>query len=288
MNDPVYNSLPLAQQQSQQPGLESEMVPRPMYFNPLYKPAEKLSGKVAIVTGGDSGIGRAAAVAFAQEQAKVVIVYLNEDNDAHVTQQEIEKFTKEVLVLKGDLSLSSTCDEVIRQTVNRFGTVDVLVNVAGEQHPQQRLEDITDDQLHQTFATNIFSMFYLVRAALPHMKEGSSIINTTSVTAYHGHKTLLDYSSTKGAITSFTRSLALNLAERNIRVNGVAPGPIWTPLIPSTFDEESVENFGKGQPLGRPGQPAELAPAYVYLASEDSSYMTGQVLHINGGSIVNG
>lgn len=288
MNDPFNNRAPQEQQQDQQPGLESEMVPQPVYFNPLYKPAEKLSGKVAIVTGGDSGIGRAVAVAFAQEQAKVVIVYLSEDSDARVTEQEMEKFTSDILVLKGDLSQSGFCDEVVSQTVERFGTVDVLVNVAGEQHPQQRLEDITNAQLHQTFATNIFSMFYLVRAALPHMKQGSTIINTTSVTAYHGHKTLIDYSSTKGAITSFTRSLALNLAERKIRVNGVAPGPIWTPLIPSTFDAEKVKDFGEGQPLGRPGQPAELAPAYVYLACEDSSYMTGQVLHINGGSIVNG
>ena len=282
------NEAPKAQQQDQQPGLESEMEPAPIYFNPDYKPADKLQGKVAIITGGDSGIGRAVAITFAQERAKIVIVYLSENEDAERVKQEAKKFTTDVLLIRGDLSDPAFCDEVVMRTINYFGRIDILVNCAGEQHPQERIEDITNEQLHQTFATNIFSMYYLVKAALPHMGKGSTIINTTSVTAYHGHKTLIDYSSTKGAITAFTRSLALNLAERQIRVNGVAPGPIWTPLIPSTFTSEEVANFGKKQPLGRPGQPAELAPAYVYLGCDDSSYMTGQILHINGGSIVNG
>lgn len=282
------NEAPKAQQQGQQPGLESEMDPAPIYFNPDYKPADKLQGKVAIITGGDSGIGRAVAITFAQERAKIVIVYLSENDDAELVKQEAKKFTPDVLLIRGDLSDPAFCDEVVMRTINYLGSIDILVNCAGEQHPQERIEDITNEQLHQTFATNIFSMYYLVKAALPHMAKGSTIINTTSVTAYHGHKTLIDYSSTKGAITAFTRSLALNLADRQIRVNGVAPGPIWTPLIPSTFSTEEVANFGKNQPLGRPGQPAELAPAYVYLGCDDSSYMTGQILHINGGSIVNG
>lgn len=282
------NEAPKAQHQDQQPGLESEMEPAPIYFNPDYKPADKLQGKVAIITGGDSGIGRAVAITFAQERAKIVIVYLSENEDAERVKQEAKKFTTDVLLIRGDLSDPAFCDEVVMRTINYFGSIDILVNCAGEQHPQERIEDITNEQLHRTFATNIFSMYYLVKAALPHMGKGSTIINTTSVTAYHGHKTLIDYSSTKGAITAFTRSLALNLAERQIRVNGVAPGPIWTPLIPSTFTSEEVAKFGKKQPLGRPGQPAELAPAYVYLGCDDSSYMTGQILHINGGSIVNG
>lgn len=282
------NEAPKAQHQDQQPGLESEMEPAPIYFNPDYKPADKLHGKVAIITGGDSGIGRAVAITFAQERAKIVIVYLSENEDAERVKQEAKKFTTDVLLIRGDLSDPAFCDEVVMRTINYFGRIDILVNCAGEQHPQERIEDITNEQLHRTFATNIFSMYYLVKAALPHMGKGSTIINTTSVTAYHGHKTLIDYSSTKGAITAFTRSLALNLAERQIRVNGVAPGPIWTPLIPSTFTSEEVAKFGKKQPLGRPGQPAELAPAYVYLGCDDSSYMTGQILHINGGSIVNG
>lgn len=282
------NEAPKAQHQDQQPGLESEMEPAPIYFNPDYKPADKLHGKVAIITGGDSGIGRAVAITFAQERAKIVIVYLSENEDAERVKQEAKKFTTDILLIRGDLSDPAFCDEVVMRTINYFGRIDILVNCAGEQHPQERIEDITNEQLHRTFATNIFSMYYLVKAALPHMGKGSTIINTTSVTAYHGHKTLIDYSSTKGAITAFTRSLALNLAERQIRVNGVAPGPIWTPLIPSTFTSEEVAKFGKKQPLGRPGQPAELAPAYVYLGCDDSSYMTGQILHINGGSIVNG
>ncbi|MGY2800314.1 NAD(P)-dependent dehydrogenase (short-subunit alcohol dehydrogenase family) [Ewingella americana] len=282
------NEAPKAQQQDQKPGLESQMDPAPIYFNPDYKPADKLQGKVAIITGGDSGIGRAVAITFAQERAKIVIVYLSENEDAERVKQEAKKFTTDVLLIRGDLSDPAFCDEVVMRTINYFGRLDILVNCAGEQHPQQRIEDITNEQLHRTFATNIFSMYYLVKAALPHMGKGSTIINTTSVTAYHGHKTLIDYSSTKGAISAFTRSLALNLADRQIRVNGVAPGPIWTPLIPSTFTSEEVANFGKKQPLGRPGQPAELAPAYVYLGCDDSSYMTGQILHINGGSIVNG
>ncbi|WP_114195763.1 SDR family oxidoreductase [Edaphovirga cremea] len=288
MSTDFDNGAPKAQKQDQQPGLESEMDPQPIYFNPEYKAAGKLEGKVAVITGGDSGIGRAVAITYAQEGAKVVIVYLNEDSDAQKTKEEIEKFTKDVLLISGNISEPGFCEQVIHDAVNKFGSLDILVNNAAEQHPQKRFEDISNAQLHQTFATNIFSMFYLIRAALPHMSAGSSIINTTSITAYKGNPLLIDYSSTKGAITSLTRSLALHLAERKIRVNGVAPGPIWTPLIPSTFSKEHVGEFGEEQPLGRPGQPAELAPAYVYLACDDSSYVTGQVIHINGGTVVNG
>lgn len=282
------NAAPRAQQPSPQPGIELERYPAPIYFNPDYKPADKLEGKVAIITGGDSGIGHAVAITFAQEGAKIVIVYLSENDDAELVKQEAKKFTTDVLLIRGDLSDPAFCDEVVIRTVNYFGCIDILVNCAGEQHPQGRIEDISNEQLHHTFATNIFSLYYLVKAALPHMEKGSTIINTTSVTAYHGHKTLIDDSSTRGAMTAFTRSLALNLAERQIRVNGIAPGPIWTPLIPSTFSTEQIAHFGKDVPMGRPGQPAELAPAYVYLGCEDSSYMTGQILHINGGSLING
>ncbi len=282
------NAAPRAQQPSPQPGIELERYPAPIYFNPDYKSADKLQGKVAIITGGDSGIGRAVAITFAQERAKIVIVYLTENEDAELVKQEVKKFTTDVLLIRGDLNDPDFCDEVVMRTINYFGSIDILVNCAGEQHPQVRIEDISNEQLHHTFATNIFSMYYLMKAALPHMGKGSTIINTTSVTAYQGHKNLIDYSSTNGAITAFTRSLALSLAERKIRVNGVAPGAIWTAIIPSTLSTEQIGKFGKDLPMGRPGQPAELAPAFVYLGCEDSSYMTGQILHINGGSIVNG
>ncbi|HLG74189.1 MAG TPA: SDR family oxidoreductase, partial [Chloroflexota bacterium] len=250
----------------------------------------KLQGKVALVTGADSGIGRAVAVAFAREGADVMIGYLDQHGDAAKTKAEVEGECRRAATMAGDLGDSGFCRELLNATVREFGGVDVLVNNAGEQHPCPSLMELTDEQLDRTFRTNIFSMFYLTRAALPEMekREGASVINTASVTAYKGNPTLLDYSSTKGAIVSFTRSLSLGLASKGIRVNAVAPGPIWTPLIPSTFPEDKVQEFGKEVPLGRAGQPEEVASCYVFLASNDASYMTGQVLHPNGGSVVNG
>lgn len=276
------------QHQNRQPGLESEMQPPPAYEGRKYLAAGKLRGKVAIVTGGDSGIGRAVAVAYAREGADVVVLYLNENEDAAHTRSEVEAEGRRCLVFAGDVAEAGFCAEVVRKTLDELGRIDVLVNNAGEQHPQERLEDISEEQWERTFRTNIFGMFQLTKAVLPHLGEGGAIVNTTSITAYKGNPKLIDYSSTKGAITSFTRSLSLNLAPRGIRVNAVAPGPIWTPLIPSTFPEETVAHFGESTPMGRPGQPEELAPAYVFLACNDSSYVSGQVLHINGGSVVNG
>lgn len=276
------------QHQAHQPGQEHEMQPKPAYRAEDYKAAGKLEGKVALITGADSGIGRAVAVTYAKEGAKVVVVYLNEHEDAAQTQREITLAGQPSLLLAGDVADEEFCQEVISRTLAQWGQLDILVNNAAEQHPQERLEDISPQQWQQTFRTNIFGIFLLTRAALPHLSSGSCIINTTSITAYRGHPTLIDYASSKGAITSFTRSLSTNLAKRGIRVNAVAPGPIWTPLIPSTFSEEKVAQFGGDTPLGRPGQPEELAPAYVYLACNDSSYMTGQVLHLNGGTVING
>jgi len=276
------------QHQDERPGREGEMTPPPVYYSESYQPAGKLKGKVAIITGADSGIGRAVAVYYAKEGANVVLVYLEEHDDARVAMQEVERAGARVLLYAGDISDNEQCQRVISDTMQKFGSIDILVNNAGEQHPQTSLEDISDEQWEQTFQTNIVAMFRLTKAALPHMKAGSCIINTASVTAYKGNPLLVDYSASKGAIVSFTRSSSIQLAERGIRVNGVAPGPIWTPLIPSTFDEETVKTFGADTPLQRPGQPCELGPAYVYLACDDSSYMTGQVLHINGGSVING
>lgn len=276
------------QHQNQQPGLESEMTPVPEAVNPHYLASGKLRGKVAIITGGDSGIGRATAICFAKEGADVAIVYLNEDRDAQETQKRVEAEGVKCLLLSGDIGDESFCRGVVRQTVETLGKLDIVVNNAAEQHPQKNMEDITTEQLHKTFQTNFFSAFYLTKAALPHLHKGASIINTASVVAYDGHKELLDYASTKGAIVAFTRSLSTNLAERGIRVNGVAPGPIWTPLIPSTFRADQVATFGGDTPMKRPGQPAEVGPAYVFLASDDASYITGQFIHVNGGSIVNG
>ena len=275
------------QQQSAQPGHESDMHPKP-HSLPKTQGSHKLEGKVAIVTGGDSGIGRAVAVSFAQEGANVVIAYLNEHEDAKETLGLISEFGQKGEAIAGDIGEEWFAREVIDTTIKKFGKLDIVVNNAAEQHPQKSLEDITEEQLVRTFRTNIFGYFFLAKAALPHLKEGSSIINTTSVTAYRGSPELLDYSSTKGAIVAFTRSLSKNLAEKKIRVNAVAPGPIWTPLIPSTFDEQKVESFGGDVPLGRPGQPDEVAPCFVFLASDDSSYITGQTLHPNGGEIING
>lgn len=264
------------------------MTPQPETQRPEYRGSGKLEGKVALITGGDSGIGRSVAVHFAKEGADVFVVYLNEHEDAAETQRLVQAEGRRCETLAGDVGESAFCRQAVEQVVSRLGKLDVLVNNAAEQHPQESIEKISDDQLQRTFRTNIFSMFYLVRAALPHLKEGATIVNTTSVTAYKGSPELLDYSSTKGAIVAFTRSLSQSLAKQGIRVNGVAPGPIWTPLIPSTFPPEEVEKFGQDSTLGRPGQPDEVAPCYVFLASEDSSYMTGQVLHPNGGEVVNG
>lgn len=276
------------QSQDQQPGRESEMTPHPKADDSAYRGSDKLLNKVALITGGDSGIGRAVAVAFAKEGADVAIAYLNEHDDAKETKQRVEQLGRRCFTIAGDVGDERFCQQAVQQTVDEFGQLDILINNAAEQHPQESIENISAEQLERTFRTNIFSMFYLVKAALPHLKEGSSIINTTSVTAYHGNPQLLDYSSTKGAIVAFTRSLSKSLVEKGIRVNGVAPGPIWTPLIPATFPPEKVESFGKQVPMGRPGQPEEIAPSYVFLASDDASYMSGQILHPNGGTVVNG
>ena len=274
------------QHQNKQPGDQNEMTPEPSVDNPTYDGSNKLKGKVAVITGGDSGIGQAAAVAFAKEGADIVIVHLSNDEDAEETKKQVEQAGRRCLVIAGDLKQEQTAIDAIAKTMQKFSRIDILVNNAAVQYPQQRLEDITAEQLQTTFATNIFSYFYMAKAALPHMQKGACIINTTSVTAYAGHDTLLDYSSTKGAIVTFTRSLALSLAKRGIRVNGVAPGPVWTPLIPASFDEQNVATFGQDTPLGRAAQPFELGPTYVYLATDDSAYVTGQVLHVNGGKFV--
>jgi NAD(P)-dependent dehydrogenase (short-subunit alcohol dehydrogenase family) len=275
------------QHQDRQPGIESEMTPRPRAEDPQHRGSGKLQGRVALITGGDSGIGRAVAIAFAREGANVVVVYLNEHPDAEETKRQVEQEGKRCITIAGDVGDEQFCRSCVDRTVRELGRLDVLVNNAAVQFPQESIEDISSDQLERTFRTNIFSYFYMTKAAMPHLKRGSSIINTTSVTAYRGSPKLLDYSSTKGAIVAFTRSLSKALAEKGIRVNGVAPGPVWTPLIPATFPPDEVASFGKDVPLGRPGQPEEIAPSYVLLASDDGSYMTGQVLHPNGGEVVN-
>jgi NAD(P)-dependent dehydrogenase (short-subunit alcohol dehydrogenase family) len=264
------------------------MSPKPEAWAKLSPREPKLAGKVAVISGGDSGIGRAVAVAFASEGADVAILYLNEHRDAKDTMKLIESLGRRAVAIAGDIGDEAFCRRAIQVVVKTFRRIDILVNNAAEQHPQDSLEKISARQLERTFRTNIFSCFFLTKAALKHLKKGSAIINTTSVTAYRGSASLLDYSSTKGAIVSFTRSLAHSVVKRGIRVNAVAPGPIWTPLIPATFPGEKVETFGSDVPLGRAGQPNEAAPAYVFLASADSSYITGQVLHPNGGEIVNG
>ncbi len=286
-NEQNKQTLP-PQHQNQQPGIESEMNPLPKYEPSDYMAAGKLKGKKVIITGGDSGIGRAVAVAFAKEGADLSIIYLNEHDDAKETKRQVEQEGRKCLLIAGDIGDESFCKNAVNQTVQELGGLDILINNAAEQHPQQKLEDITSEQLERTFRTNIFGMFHMTKMAMPHLKSGSAIVNTASITAYKGNPTLIDYSSTKGAIVSFTRSLSMSIVEKGIRVNAVAPGPIWTPLIPSTFDAKKVSEFGATQPMKRPGQPEELAPAYVYLASNDSSYVSGQVIHVNGGEVVNG
>jgi NAD(P)-dependent dehydrogenase (short-subunit alcohol dehydrogenase family) len=270
------------------PGHETELEPKPDW-EPRYPGSGRLKGKVAIVTGGDSGIGRATAVLFAREGANVAIAYLEEHDDAHITADAIEQEGGEALTFAGDLGDPQIAQQLVDEVVGKWGRLDVLVNNAGEQHPDKDIRDITAEQLQRTFQTNIFAMFYLTQAARPHLKEGAAIVNCTSVTMYQGSKELLDYSSTKGAITAFTRSLSENLIADGIRVNAVAPGPIWTPLNPcGGASPEKLEHFGENTPMGRPGQPNEVAPAFLFLACEDSSYMSGQVLHPNGGTVVNG
>jgi NAD(P)-dependent dehydrogenase (short-subunit alcohol dehydrogenase family) len=274
------------QHQNRQPGVEAAMKPKPRAEDHQYKGSGKLRNKTALITGGDSGIGRAVAIMYAKEGADVAIVYLNEHKDAEETRRQVEQEGRRCLLIAGDVGDESFCKQAVEQTVKEFGKLDILINNAAEQHPQDSIEKITAEQLERTFRTNIFSQFYMTKAAMPHLKEGSAIINTSSVTAYRGSDHLLDYAATKGAIVAFTRSLATALAEKGIRVNGVAPGPIWTPLIPSTFPEDEVATFGSDVPLKRAGEPEEVAPSYVFLASDDSSYMTGQMLHPNGGGMV--
>lgn len=274
------------EQLATRPGIEEDMKVEPVTVDD-FQGADRLKDKVAIVTGGDSGIGRAVSIAYAKEGAKVVIVYLEESEDAENTIREIEKIGSEALLIAGDLGDKSFCEKVARITMEKFGKIDILVNNAGEQHPQKSILDISEEQLERTFRSNIYSMFFMTQAVLPHLKEYSSIINTASVTAYEGNEILLDYASTKGAVTAFTRSLAQNLSSKKIRVNQIAPGPIWTPLIPSTFESDHVKEFGKHTPLERAGQPIELVEAYIMLAwARGSSYITGQTIHIDGGQFL--
>ena len=276
------------QEQSKQPGSEEQMTPAPKSFAEGYVGSGKLKGQSVLITGGDSGIGRATAIMMAKEGADIAIVYLDEHEDAELTRAAIEKVGRRCFLMSGDIGDEKFCRDAVAQTVERFGRLDVLINNAAEQHQQDDPAQISGEQLRKTFATNIFAMFYLVSAALPHLREGARIINTTSVTAYKGNPSLIDYSATKGAIVAFTRSLAMNLVKRGIRVNAVAPGPIWTPLIPASFDAEKVAKFGDQVPMERAGEPDEVAPSFLFLATDASSYMSGQVLHPNGGVVVNG
>ncbi|MFZ4452922.1 SDR family oxidoreductase [Salibacterium aidingense] len=274
-----------AQTQPSQPGIESQMNPLPVQPKE-YKGSGKLTGKTALVTGGDSGIGRAVSMVYAKEGANVTIVYYNEHSDAEETKQLVEAEGVQCLLLPGDVKQESFCKDAVQQTVTTLGALDIVVNNAAVQYVRNDISEVSTEQLEETFQTNFFSYFHLTKAAIPFLKEGSSIINTTSINAYRGHPQLIDYSAAKGAIVSFTRSLAQPLAQKGIRINMVAPGPVWTPLIPSTFSADQVAQFGTNSPMGRPGQPSEHAGAYVFLASDESSYMTGQAVHINGGEFI--
>ena len=289
-NPNQYPTAAPAQEQPHQPGEQQVMHPEPEIIKSTHLGSHKLKDKVVLISGGDSGIGRSVAVLFAREGADVAIIYLEEQKDAEKTKQLVEQEGQHCLLLKEDISDPQSSEKCVAETLKVFGKINILINNAGVQYQQKDLGDISTEQLEKTFKTNIFSMFHLTKAVLPHLKEGDSIINTTSITSYHGHDELMDYASTKGAITTFTRSLSNNLMKqkKGIRVNGVAPGPIWTPLIPSSFDAETVAKFGQDTPMGRMGQPSEVAPAYLFLASDDASYITGQVIHVNGGEIVNG
>ncbi|MBV4420002.1 SDR family oxidoreductase [Clostridium tyrobutyricum] len=289
MNNTFYLNFPKSvpeQAQSKQPGIESQMNPKPIFEDPEYIGSNKLKDKVALISGGDSGIGKSVAITFAKEGADLALIYYDEQDDAEGTKKIIENIGRQCLLIPGDVSDDNFCKTSVKITLDKYNKIDILVNNAAVQFPQNSIEDITNDQLEKTFKTNIFSMFYITRAVLPHFNPGCCIINTASVTAYKGSKDLIDYSSTKGAIVSFTRSLALSLITRNIRVNAVAPGPIWTPLIPSSFSKQKVGEFGSTTPIGRPGQPVELSPAYVFLASPESSYITGETIHVNGGYFI--
>ncbi|MRH44198.1 SDR family oxidoreductase [Aquibacillus halophilus] len=276
------------QHQNRQPGYEYQMNPLPQFEDPNYNGSGKLKDKVAIITGGDSGIGRAVSIYFAKEGADVAIIYFDEHKDAEDTKELVEKEGQNCILISGDVSDPDFCNSSVQTIMSELGKVDILVNNAAVQYPQNDFMSITNEQFERTFKVNIFSFFYMTKAVVPHLKQGSSIINTSSITAYKGNENLIDYTSTKGAITSFTRALSQSLIKKGIRVNAVAPGPIWTPLIPASFNEQQVSEFGSDTPMGRPGQTYELAPAYVYLASNDSSYVSGQMIHVNGGIVVNG
>lgn len=276
------------QHQNTQPGIEEKMNPNPIYkIEELCKGSNKLKDKVAIITGGDSGIGRAVSLAYAKEGAKIAIIYLNEHEDAEKTKKLIEDINGECILISGDIGDENFCINAVNTVIKEFNKINILVNNSAEQHVCNALTDISKEQFDRTFKTNVFGAFYITKEVLKHLNAGDCIINTTSVTAYHGHKTLIDYSMTKGALTSFTRSLALNLADKNIRVNAVAPGPVWTPLIPASFDMTEVSSFGKQSPMKRAAQPVELGESYVFLASDGASYITGETIHVNGGEIVN-
>ena len=282
----VYNILAPAQEQDVQPGFEYVMYPLPIFDNPNYKGSNKLKDKVAIITGGDSGLGRACAVAFIKEGAKVVIPYLDEDKDANDTKEYLERLGGQCLILKGDIANHHFCKEIVQKTIERFGKIDILVNNAGVQYQQDSLENISDDQFDYTMKVNIYGMFYLTKEVLPYLKSGSSIINLSSVTTFYGDPQLIDYVTTKGAIVGFTRALARNLALKNIRVNAIAPGFFWTPLQPACWVAEKIPSLGSNAAMARGANPYELAPTFVFLASDDSSYMTGQVIHNNGGEVM--